>query len=242
MSRTQDINQTSLDLWVQLEVQREKRRKFHNDKKTKFYYNQLSLENLLKMTYDITDKDFEYFIKNLLEKEWYKAEVTWGYPDEWVDVKAFQNGVWHFIQCKQWWSDMISEREIWEYYWGIFHLMKEFPRVKFQYITTSYLSTRAIEFCDEHNITWMDNKWLMELCIKHRIFDGDNWTEIRKNIYRNRLEDMRKRWIQNVKDELKKRGIEEYRSHISYKLRNKVIFNSNSRNTVTEFLEIVESL
>ncbi len=237
-----DKNQTSLDLWVQLEEQKEKTRRFHKEKNTRFYHNQLSLEDLLKITYDITDKDFEYFYKALLEKEWYKAEVVWWYPDHWVDVKAIKDGVWYFIQCKQWWSDSIDEKQIWEYYGSIFHLMKEYPRVKFRYVTTSYLTRQAIEFCNGNDIDWIDNIKLMILCKKYSIFEWNNWIEIRKNIYRNRLEDMRKKWIQNVTEELKRRAIEEYRSHLGYKLRNKVIFNKNLKSTVSEFFQLVDSL
>lgn len=63
MEKRVNLNQTSLDfgaLNLELENKKEGVRRRHGKKHTLFCSTQTSLNSLIKLTYDITDKDFEY--------------------------------------------------------------------------------------------------------------------------------------------------------------------------------------
>lgn len=143
-----NINQTQLDLWIQLEIQKIKRKKFLKDtKKTYFSDKQTSLDNLIKLTYDITDKDFEYFYAHILEKQGHtNVVVNWWMNDWWVDIEAHKDGRLYFIQCKQWANEYIDIKKAGEYYATIWERKKQNPDAIFCYVTTSYLHHKVIDF------------------------------------------------------------------------------------------------
>jgi len=59
-----------------LEIQKTKRKKFLREtKRTYFSDKQTSLDNLIQLTYDITDKDFEYLYAHILEEQGYSVDV-----------------------------------------------------------------------------------------------------------------------------------------------------------------------
>lgn len=71
MTQIPDKNQTQLqilDIGEAIAVQKFKRERELNAKSKRFFAKeQTSLENLIKLTYDITDKDFEYFYAEILK-------------------------------------------------------------------------------------------------------------------------------------------------------------------------------
>ncbi len=245
-----DKNQTSLDIveiWEEIEV-RKQRRKTQLKGKSKRYFavqqNQLTLENLIKLTYDITDKDFEYLYEELLKMQWYEStKVIWWKKDGWVDVRAYKDGIWHFIQCKQWSSINLSLEHVWVFYAKMHTKMKRYPRAKFSIVTTSYFDSWAKEFLLDHGIECIDNIWLMNLCDSFNIFDSEEkWQEIRMAIYRKRLEKMRDELNpkQKLKDELKKEIIHHLPENMRLK---RLSFSSQkSKSYVSEFFQIIDSL
>lgn len=249
MRKFVDKNQTSLgiEVWEAIDA-RKQHRKTQLKEKSKRYFaakeNQLTLDNLIKLTYDITDKDFEYFYAELLEQQWYnKVKVIGWYDDKWVDVRAYKDGIWHFIQCKQWSSLDLSLEQAWVFYTKMHAKIKQYPRAKFSIVTTSYFDAWAKEFLLDHSIECIDNIWLMKLCDSFNIFGSEEkWQEIRMTIYRKRLEKMRDEINpkQKLKDELK----EEIIHHLPENMRLKRLsFSSQkSKSYVSEFFQIVDSL
>lgn len=244
-----DKNQTSLNIevWEAIEERKEYRKTKLKEKSKRYFavkQNQLTLDNLIKLTYDITDKDFEYFYEELLKMQWYKATKVIGwYDDKWVDVRAYKDGIWHFIQCKQWSSVNLSLEQAWVFYAKMYAIIKQYPRAKFSIVTTSYFDSWAKEFLLDHGIECIDNIWLMKLCDSFNIFDSEEkWHDIRMTIYRKRLEKIRDdiNPKQKLKDELKKEIIH----HLPEDMRLwKLSFaSSKSKSYVNEFFQIVDAL
>lgn len=238
-----DINQTQLDLWIQLELQKSKRKRFLKDtKRTYFSNNQTSLDNLIKLTYDITDKDFEYFYAHILEEQGYsRVTVRWGMNDWWVDIQAYKDGNWYFIQCKQWANEYVDIKKAWEYFATIWKKKQQYPDAIFRYVTTSYLHSEAIDFFKGNEIDYIDNIPLIKLCEKMRVFDADKWKSIRLVIYQKRMKKLSGDWYNNAKEVLRQDCLREFRNHLSENIRYKTLwtYSEKSENTVSNYFQLI---
>lgn len=242
MTKQVDINQTSLDLGIQLEKQKTKRIHFlKTTKKTYFSDKQTSLDNLIKLTYDITDKDFEYFYAHILEKQGYtNVIVNWWMNDWWVDIEAHKDGKLYFIQCKQWANGYIDIKKAGEYYATIWERKKQNPDAIFCYVTTSYLHYKVIDFFKGHDIKYMDNIPLIRLCEKMKVFDTDNWNKIRASIYQKRIEKLKKDWFKNnTKEILRQNCLREFRNHLSENIRYKPLltYSKGNESIISKYFE-----
>lgn len=186
------------------------------DKSKFFQKNKEELDFLLKITYDITDKDFEYLCKYLLkETRKYSLKVVWGEYDNGEDIQGLDiNGNTISIQCKQWANIDISLKKVWEYFAQTFFLRNEKPKAKFIYITTSYFSENAKKFLEYFWVEYISNVNLLELCKEVWLYKMNNWESFIHNIQRERLNDMiEKDWYSNL-ERLKLQRLKELRNHL----------------------------
>ncbi len=229
-----DKNQLYLDIGLQIAVKKKDRIKKLHDQKTYFSYpkHQLSLENLIKITYDITDKDFEYFYAYILEQEWYDSvHVLGGENDNGVDIIAKKDGTTYLIQCKQWSDLSIDIKRVGQIYTRMYHekFIHEYSILRI--VTTSYFDQLATEFLNWNSVEFVDNIKLIKFCEDHNYFTENKWKEIRIKIYQKRLEWLRDNDILNIKEFLKNKRINEAKNHISPEYR-KTVWFVNSRESI----------
>lgn len=229
-----DKNQTILDfdlINVELKRKKEKIRKQHKEMNTDFHFKQTSLNSLVKLTYDITDKDFEYLYAYIMKLQWFeKFQVIWGYWDQGIDIRGLKDGIWYFIQCKQWSELYINPKQAWEFIWVVHHYQKKHPKWKFIYVTTSYPNENTRELLNDNQIKIIDNKELVEICESLGILSDEWWESMIKEVQLMRLQDIRKQDPQSGFQELKKIRINEALNHIpDYKNRTINILFSNEK-------------
>ncbi len=247
MNKRNNWNQTQLDIpdiGEAIEIQKFKRKTELKEKSKRFFAKeQTSLENLIKLTYDITDKDFEYLYAEILKLQWYqKVEVIGWMDDEWRDIRAYKDKKWYFIQCKQWASLYINVSRVGEYYGKIYSKKKKNPQHIFRYVTTSYIDGNAREFLKDHKIDYIDNISLIKLCENYGIFEKGKWQEIRMNIYKMRLEKIKDEL--NPKEALKNELKIEITHHLPENIRNNNFsYNSiKTRSYIGEFFQLIDSI
>lgn len=167
------------------------------------------LDFLLKITYDITDKDFEYLCKYVLEfsKE-YSIDVIENDFAKWEDLNWYNtiNGLRSSIQCKQWSDLRIDIKKMWEYFAQTFFMRKNKNiKYEFMYITSSYFTKEAEEFMEYYKIKGINNLNLIRLCKEAWLLEDQNWINFIKNIQEKRILKLRKlhpnSWFKNLKEE-----------------------------------------
>jgi HJR/Mrr/RecB family endonuclease len=167
MSRFHDENQMKLDIEIGEEIERQKIARRKKLTKTKFDRNQLSFDDLDKITFEISCKDFEFFYAYILEKEGY-IDVTVSQNDkDMVDIRAMKNGKKYLIQCKQWTSKDISVQQVAEMYSKMYHeYFQDRENTVMRIVTTSYFDQYSREFLQGNNIEGINNIELIETCMK----------------------------------------------------------------------------
>lgn len=209
------------ELIKEIDVLKKKRKEWLE--KTGFYNNKPGyIDFLLKITYDITDKDFEYFVAYILKSKWYTSvNIQWGYNDRGADISAKKNGQEFLIQCKQWASPYITMKRAWEFYGTIYHLKKRYPNSGILYITTSYINDEVQDFFLDHQIDATISSWkLVDFCQELGLFTSEWWEKLIKYIQQQRILKLRKE-LQKflpVEGELHKLQIQrmiELRNHLS---------------------------
>lgn len=197
---------------------------------------------LIRITYDITDKDFEYLVAHILEHDGYTTNVQWGFGDKWVDIVAKKDGRIYFIQCKQWSKSCVTMKNVWDYYGTIYQEKMKNPDKVFAYVTTSYVVPEAEKFLIDHGIAWIiSNKKLIAECRKLGYFSDLGWRNLIQDIQHKRLLDLRK-WRQlslesgfeKVKKDLRTARLSELKHHLPKSIR----YKSSSINPIRhkEFL------
>ncbi len=212
--------------------------------KTGFYQNKPEyLEFLLKITYDLTDKDFEYFVAYILKSKWYTSiNIQWGYDDGGADLIAKKNGQEFLIQCKQWASPYITMKRAWEFYGTIYPIKNRYPNSGILYITTSFINEEVQEFFLDHQIDATISSWkLLDSCLELGLFTSDWWEKLIQFIQQQRILKLRKE-LQKflpVESELHKLQIQrmiELRNHLSPS-RHKIFINPASIDYSAKFFQ-----
>lgn len=199
--------------------------------KTGFYRNKPDyVEFLLKITYDLTDKDFEYFVAYILKNEWYiSIDVQWGYDDGGADVVAKKNGQEFLVQCKQWASPYITMKRAWEFYGTIYPLKKKNPKAIIAYVTTSFMDDEVQEFFHDNHIDGtISNGKLLESCRELWLFTEEWWKKMIQFIQQQRILKLRNALQKSlpVESELRKlqnQRIRELQHHLNPSMQNKYI-------------------
>lgn len=203
--------------------------------KTSFFRNNSEyIEFLLRITYELTDKDFEYFVAYILKNEWYTSiDVQWWYNDGGADIIAMRNGQEFFIQCKQWSSPYVTMKRAWEFYWTIYPLRKRYTNAIIGYVTTSFINDEVKDFFHDHHIDGtISNGKLLESCWKLGLFKKEWWEKMIRYIQQQRLLKLRNQWqkffpIESEFRRLQNLRVNELRHHLSPYMQNKNIdFNT----------------
>ncbi len=217
------------DILEILEKNKQKRYKLLNWKSG---FTELQIFFLLKITYDLTDKDFEYLVAYLLEKEWYSVS-TFGKYHKWIDVEARRNGKILNIQCKQFAKAYITDKQAWAFCGQISKMLKSANKNEsFYYLTTSYITPDAREVFARDGIKIISNKELLEKCQKRWLFAEEGWKELITYIRKKRVDELiknRKLGISNyeeIKKSLRTQRINEFKHHFPITVRGSEWFNA----------------
>ncbi len=168
---------------------------------------------LLKLTYDLTDKDFEYMIAYLLEQENFKVAMFWKYH-KWIDIEAEKNWKKLYVQCKQLSSWYISETKAWSFLGNIRKKLETRKQGEyFYYVTTSYVWPDAEEYFRKNGVITISNRKLIEKCKKYGIMEDVWWEKLVTYIKRKRLEVIsmnRKANLSTIRETLKLQRVYEF--------------------------------
>lgn len=190
--------------------------------KTSFFRNHPEyIELLLRITYELTDKDFEYFVAYILKNEGFiNIDVQWWYEDGGADIVAEKNWVKFFVQCKQWASSYITMKRAWEFYGTIYPLKKKNPGTIIAYVTTSYMDDEVLDFFHVHGINWtISNGGLLKSCRELWLFTEEWWQKMILYIQHQRLLEERKRVqsylpLESELMKLQRQRVYELRNHL----------------------------
>ncbi len=191
----------------------------------KSWFDEEQIAFLLKITYDLTDKDFEYLVAYLLEKEGYSVSF-FGKFNKGIDIKAERNSKILNIQCKQFSKAYITDKQAWAFCGQISQKVKTaHENETFYYVTTSYVTPDAIEVFARDGVKPISNDDLLVKCKKFGLFTEEWWKYLIKYIREKRVQELiqfRKIWPSNH-DELKKilrtQRINEFKNHFSIAIR-----------------------
>jgi Restriction endonuclease len=209
-----------------LEILQEKKQKRYKLLSWKSWFTEEQILFLLKITYDLTDKDFEYLVAYLLEKEWYTVSTFWKFH-KWIDVEARRNGKLLNIQCKQFAKAYITDKYAWAFCGQINKMLKSTgENESFYYLTTSYITPDAREIFARDGVKIISNKELLEKCEKQGFFTEGGWKELIVYIRGKRVEELvrnRKVGVSNyeeIKKSLRTQRINEFKHHLPPSIRN----------------------
>lgn len=197
-------------------------------KKT-WIFTDKEVDFLIRITYDITDKDFEYLVAHILEHDGYATSVQGWFADKWVDIIAKKGGREYFIQCKQWSKSCVTMKNVGDYYGTIYGEIQKHPDKVFAYVTTSYVVPEAEKFLIDHGIAGIiSNKKLIAECRKLWYFSDIGWRNLIQDIQHKRLLDLRN-WRQlslesgfeKVKKDLRAARLAELKHHLPKSIRYK---------------------
>lgn len=216
----QDINQTVIPfdeaIW-RIDGIKAQRKEMLQNETIYFRDKPKELDFLLKITYDITDKDFEYLCKYILEKwehysklqvlkdDYARGEDIEGYDDKCLPCS---------IQCKQWSDLNIDIKKVGEYFAQTFEIREKNPKKSFTYITTSYINESAQRFLKKYGIRYIHNTELVKICKKIGLLDEVKWSEFISNLKNDRLMKLRDSINQSQFDNLKEARLHELTHHL----------------------------
>ena len=127
----------------------------------------------MKITYDLTDKDFEYLVAYLLEKEGYST-TFFGKYNKGIDIQAIRNNKILHIQCKQFSKAYITDKQAGAFYGQINQRLKTaYENESFYYVTTSYVTTDASEVFARDGVKTISNNDLLVKCKKCGLFTDE---------------------------------------------------------------------
>ncbi len=209
-----------------LEILEEKKQKRIRLLRWKSGFNEDQILFLLKITFDLTDKDFEYLIAYLLEKEWYVTSTFEKYHKG-IDVEASRNGKTLYIQCKQLSNAYITEQKAGAFCWLVNKMINVAkPSDSFYYVTTSHVTPDAAEVFARDGIKTISNRELLEKCKKQWLFTDTWWKDLIYYIREKRVQEVikyRKIGASNyeeIKKSLREQRINEFKHHLPLSVRN----------------------
>lgn len=190
-------------------------------------FTDVELDFLVKITYDITDKDFEYLIAILLEANGFETRVHGGRMDAWIDIIAKKQDTTFAIQCKQWAKARITLKDAGIYYASIFEKRKQYPEFIFSYITTSFIPKDVEEYFRDHGIEGLiSNQKIVKECKRLGYFTEAGWKKLIGAIRDRRLKDLFEsaqiplfRDMQDVRKKLITSRLRELKNHLPSVLR-----------------------
>ena len=196
--------------------------------KTKIFSDR-EMDFLVKLTYDLTDKDFEYFVAILLEWDGYSTKVQWWLNDGGVDILAMKDGKILAIQCKQWSKAHITKKDAGAFLGSVDTEKQRNPDRIFAYVTTSYVVPDAEIFLQNQGIQWIiSNKKLVWECRKLWYFTERWWERLILEIRQRRLKDLSKKsqlsldsGYEALKKELRSARLSELKHHLPRDIRYK---------------------
>jgi hypothetical protein len=198
------------------------KRNFHINAVKYFSTTQVTLFE--RLVFDLTHKDFEYFLCHILEKEGYmKPHVTdKGLDKRGVDIIAIKNGVIHLFQCKQWSSKYIDIKKIGESYAKLFDVKRsDYPDAELHFVTTSFLNSNAREFLEIHKVNVIANVDIIDYAMKYMLQDKENWEKLIEFIQYQRIGKMLGKYnqerlfvgITDIKEKLWQQRLDESAMH-----------------------------
>jgi len=129
-------------------------------------YKEQDIITLLKFMFELTDKWFEYYVKDYFKKQ-YKYDwirVTWGINDWWIDIEWM---LWHkhtLIQCKQYKQEHVKDKEILKFVSDTEKYRKEIWKVlSLYFITTNWVNNEAYNCAKQHNISIKNYKDMIKM-------------------------------------------------------------------------------
>jgi hypothetical protein len=207
------------------------------------YFKPDEIDLLLKITYELTDKDFEYLVSYILKNEGFtNINVQWWYEDGGTDVVAEKNWVKFLVQCKQWASPYISMKRAGEFYGTIYPLKKKNPNAVVAYVTTSYINDEVLDFFHVHGINGTISNWeLLKSCRELGLFTEEWWEKMIQYIQQQRILKIRKELQRSLPLEselhrLQNQRVFELRKHLSPS-KHKIFINSASIDYSIKFFQ-----
>ncbi len=212
--------------------------------KTSYFRNQPHyLELLLRITYELTDKDFEYFVAYILKNDGFtNISVQGWYDDGGADVIAEKNWKTFLIQCKQWASSYITLKRAGEFYGTIYPLKKKNPDSVIAYVTTSYIDDDVLDFFHIHWIDWtISNGKLLDSCRELWLLTEEWWGRLIRYIKQERILKLRKEFqsslpMESVLNKLQRQRVFELRNHLRPS-RHKAYINTSSIDYSMKFFQ-----
>ena len=216
---------------------------------TAYFKNKLDyVELLLRITYELTDKDFEYFVAYLLQHAWFtEIDVQGGREDQGADIIAKKKNQKYLIQCKQWASRYITLKQAGEFYGIIYPLKKQNPDASIAYVTTSYINEEVQDFFHVHGIKGvfsnddLSNGYLVKVCWELWLFTEEWWSKLIQYIQQQRILKLRKELqkslpLQSELQKLQTQRVIELRNHLSPS-KHKMFINPASIDYASRFFQ-----
>lgn len=148
--------------------------------KLKEYHNEEDVFIILKYMFEITDKWFEYYVRDYFSKtsNYERIEVIWGLKDWWIDIEwKFWNKL-TLIQCKQYKkNNHIQDKELLKFIKDTKKYKKriwDVLSVSLYLITTNRVNREARKFWELYNIEIRDHRKILEMNKKLDIDDFIN--------------------------------------------------------------------
>lgn len=211
-------------------------------KKTHHFHSD-EINFLLRVTYELTDKDFEYFVAYILNHEWFTGIDVRGWKEDGgADVVGKKNWKFFFIQCKQWASSYISMKRAGEFYGTIYPLKKKNPEAIIAYVTTSYINDEVLDFFHIHGIDWtISNGKLLDSCRELWLFTEEWWGRMIWFIKQQRILELRKELqtfipLESELRKLQRLRVDELRNHLQPS-KHTAYINSNSIDYTVNFFK-----
>jgi len=190
-------------------------------------FNSQEVDFLLRLTFDLTDQDFEYLVAILLERDGFEVKNNGGWYDKGVDIVARKDGRTYHVQCKQWAKSYINRKDVGAFYGSVSEHIQKNPDAIFAYVTTSYVLPDAEKFLIDHGVHGIiSNAKLLQECRKQGFFSENGWEKLIGEIRTRRMKQIfhssQKRILtgyDEVKVELRRRRLRELKNHLPLHLR-----------------------
>ena len=149
-----------------------------------------------RLVFDLTHKDFEYFLCYILDKEFNSntknhqeiSVVEKELDQKGVDVIREKDDIKYFYQCKQWSSAYIDIKQVGSSYAKLYLLTKKDPRSWMCFVSTSYLQRESEMFLEDHGVEYLWNRKIIDLALKYHLHIKSNWIKLIEFIQSKRLE------------------------------------------------------
>ena len=192
-------------------------------------FSDKELDFLVRITYDLTDKDFEYFIALILESDGFETSINGGWNDRGVDIIAKKDDTTFAIQCKQWSKARITLKDAGMYYASIYENMKKSHGRIFAYVTTSYIPEDVKEYFQMHGIYGIiSNLKIIKESRKLGFFSEEGWKNMIIKIRERRIKDLQNSaqfrigvGYTELKQELRIKRLQELKHHLPLAIRRK---------------------